>query len=792
MSAPLIDCDAAAILADDFDLKSRDDNSDTLLICFSHLRWNFVFQRPQHLMARLAQNYDVVYWEEPQATDAEHPYLDVRIAQSGVRVATPYLPADLDERDQEAALRRLLNNMLTGDNRLLVRWYYTPMMLPFSRHLNAAYTVYDCMDELAAFKFAPPALPWLEKELFEQADVVFTGGYSLYEAKQEQHDNVHPVPSSVDKQHFAKARNLDCVERGNPRIGFYGVIDERFDIDLVAEVAALRPDIDFEIVGPVVKIDPATLPQAANIIYAGQQSYDQLPECLARWRATMMPFALNESTRYISPTKTPEYLSAGRPVISTPIRDVVRHYGDTPGVLIAESAEDFAAACDRALHLAEDKSEWLEKVDLQLASLSWEKNVWKMDYHIREGLVRAASLAGLRKRGLKKYDYLIVGAGFAGSVMAERLAADGDKKVLVIDQRPHIAGNAFDERDSSGLLVHRYGPHIFHTNSSDIFEYLSEFTDWRPYEHRVLADIDGQQVPIPINRTTINLLYDLNLKTDAEAAEFLASRAEPVDVIKTSEDVVVAAIGRELYENFFRGYTRKQWGLDPSELNKSVTARIPTRTNTDDRYFTDKFQAMPADGYTAMFANMLNHPNIEVVLGVYYHEVADKIAFDQLIWTGPIDQYFGYCFGPLPYRSLKFEHRTLQQPNFQAVGTVNYPGEDVPYTRITEFKHLTGDTSAETSIVYEYPSAEGDPYYPVPREENQQLYAKYQRLADASDTIFVGRLATYKYYNMDQIVGQALATYRRLTAAKPQMGSFKSSANGAERSGQMLDQRAAI
>jgi UDP-galactopyranose mutase len=739
-----------------------------LLICFSHLRWDFVFQRPQHLMTRFAENYDVLYWEEPIVADVSAPQLDVRLGASGVRIATPQLPAAMDIALHEMALRELLNGYLAGDARHVVRWYYTPMMLPFSRHIHCAYTVYDCMDELSAFKFAPPALQWLEKELFEQAEVVFTGGYSLYEAKREKHANVHPVPSSVDKAHFARARSICGPKSGNPRIGFYGVVDERFDIELLAKVAALRPHIDFEIVGPVVKIDAQSLPQAANIIYTGQQDYDQLPVCLARWDAAMMPFAINESTQYISPTKTPEYLAAARPVISTPVRDVERHYGDTPGVMIAETAEGFAAACDCALIFAKDKSEWLPAVDQQLAGLSWDKNAWAMDYHIREGLIRARSLKRFRQSGTKRYDYLIVGAGFAGSVMAERLAADGDKKVLVIDQRPHIAGNAFDERDASGLLIHRYGPHIFHTNSSDIFGYLSQFTQWRQYEHRVLADIDGRQVPIPINRTTINLLYGLDLETDAQAAQFLANRAEPVDVIRTSEDVVVAAVGRELYEMFFRGYTRKQWGLDPSELNKSVTARIPTRNNTDDRYFTDKFQAMPQDGYTAMFAKMLDHPNIEVALGISYQDIADSIQFDQLVWTGPIDQYFGHCFGPLPYRSLRFEHKTLQQSGFQAVGTVNYPGEDVPYTRITEFKHLTGDISDMTSIVYEYPTDVGDPYYPVPREENQQLFAKYQRLADASDTIFVGRLATYRYYNMDQIVGQALATYRRLSVQPAQ------------------------
>ena len=365
----------------------------------------------------------------------------------------------------------------------------------------------------------------------------------------------------------------------------------------------------------------------------------------------------------------------------------------------------------------------------------------------------------------ERYDYLIVGAGFAGSVLAERLASQHDARILLVDRRPHIGGNAYDELNADGILYHRYGPHIFHTNSDQVVDYLSQFTEWRPYEHRVLADVRGQQVPIPINRTTLNALFDLNLTTDDEAAEFLVSRAERVEDIQTSEDVVVNAVGRELYETFFRGYTRKQWGLDPSELDKSVTARIPTRTNVDDRYFTDIFQAMPRDGYTAMFAAMLDNPLIEVRLGTDYRDVRDQVEFDHLIFTGPIDEYFDYRFGKLPYRSLKFDHKTLEQEHFQPVGTVNYPSEDVPFTRISEYKYLTGQQAPRTTITYEYPAAEGDPYYPIPRPENQELFKRYEALGVATENvIFVGRLATYRYYNMDQIVGQALAAFRRIDA----------------------------
>jgi len=364
-----------------------------------------------------------------------------------------------------------------------------------------------------------------------------------------------------------------------------------------------------------------------------------------------------------------------------------------------------------------------------------------------------------------RYDYLVVGAGFAGSVLAERLATQHGARVLVIDKRPHIGGNAYDEPNEAGILYHKYGPHIFHTNSDQVVEYLSQFTEWRPYEHRVVANVRDKLVPIPINRTTLNELFGLDLKTDEEAADYLASRAEPVDDIRTSEDVVINAVGRELYELFFQGYTRKQWGLDPSELDKSVTARIPTRTNTDDRYFTDSFQAMPRDGYTAMFSRILDHPLIEVRTGIDFRDLKDRAheIANHIVYTGPIDEYFDHRFGKLPYRSLKFDHQTLEQERFQDTGTVNYPAPDVPYTRISEYKYLTGQDAPVTTVTYEYPSAEGDPYYPIPRAENQELFKRYEALADATEGVtFVGRLATYRYYNMDQIVGQALATFRRM------------------------------
>jgi UDP-galactopyranose mutase len=365
------------------------------------------------------------------------------------------------------------------------------------------------------------------------------------------------------------------------------------------------------------------------------------------------------------------------------------------------------------------------------------------------------------------FDFLIVGAGYAGSVLAERLANGSGKRVLLCDRRPHIGGNAFDHYDDHGLLVHKYGPHIFHTSSAVVFDYLSRFTAWRPYEHRVLASVDGQQVPIPINLDTVNRLYGLSL-TSFELEAFFAKHAEHVERITTSEHVVVSKVGRELYEKFFRGYTRKQWGLDPSELDASVTARVPTRTNRDDRYFTDTYQAMPLHGYTRMFERMLANPNIKIMTNTDYREIAEVIPWREMIYTGPIDAFFDHVHGKLPYRSLEFRHETIHEARVQPVGTINFPNEH-PYTRVTEFKHLTGQEHAKTSVVYEYPRAEGDPYYPVPRPENAALYEKYRELTKSQTRVhFVGRLATYRYYNMDQVVAQALKLYAELAARDAQ------------------------
>jgi UDP-galactopyranose mutase len=359
------------------------------------------------------------------------------------------------------------------------------------------------------------------------------------------------------------------------------------------------------------------------------------------------------------------------------------------------------------------------------------------------------------------FDYLVVGAGFAGSTIAERLAADAGKNVLICDRRPHIGGNAYDYYDAAGILVHKYGPHIFHTNSEEVYTYLSRFTEWRPYQHRVLAAVDGQLLPMPINLNTVNRLYGTNL-TSSELADFFRSVAEPCAHIRTSEDVIVSKIGRELYEKFFRNYTRKQWGLDPSELDAGVTARVPVRTDCDDRYFSDTFQVMPLHGYTRLFERMLMQNRIKVLLNADYREVRASIPHAEVIFTGPVDEFFEYRYGKLPYRSLQFEFETRQVPQAQIAPVINYPN-DQAYTRVTEFKYLTGQEHWKTTLVYEYPQGDGDPYYPVPRPENQHVYRQYQALADRTSGVhFLGRLGTYKYYNMDQCVAQALTYYRKV------------------------------
>ena len=737
------------------------------VVCLSHLRWDFVYKRPQHLLSRFAREHRVFFFEEP-GYDGGGERLEVTQREDGVVRVVPFLPDGLSEDETTAAQRRLLDGMLREHGvDEFVLWFYTPMALELAEHLQPVATVYDCMDELSAFADAPASLRDLERRLLERADLVFTGGQSLYHAKRTRHPRVFAFPSSVENEHFARARGAvedrsDQADIPHPRLGYYGVIDERMDLDLIASLADRRPGWQIVMLGPVVKIDEAALPRRENIHYVGAKQYDELPDYLAGWDVALMPFALNQATRFISPTKTLEYLAAGKPVVSTPVHDVVHPYGDERLVRIARSTDEFVAAVEEAL--GEDDGERRRRADRFLLHTSWERTFERMrdvvEATVRERMARRNG-AGRRRR--TSFDYLVVGAGFAGSVIAERLASQLDKRVLVVDRRNHIAGNAYDHHDDAGVLVHKYGPHIFHTNSADVFEHLSQFTAWRPYEHRVLASVDGRLVPFPINLDTINELYGLNLNA-LELEAFFESLAEPVDRCLTSEDVVVSKVGRELYQKFFRNYTRKQWDLDPSELDASVTSRVPTRLNRDDRYFTDTYQAMPLHGYTRMFERMLSHPNISVLLNTDYRELEGMIPYDELVYTGPIDEFFDFRYGKLPYRSLEFRFQTLETPVHQPAPVVNYPNEH-QYTRVTEFKYLTGQEHAKTTVVYEYPRAEGDPYYPVPRPENAALYKRYKALADATPGVhFVGRLATYKYYNMDQVVAQALAVFRRISA----------------------------
>ena len=345
---------------------------------------------------------------------------------------------------------------------------------------------------------------------------------------------------------------------------------------------------------------------------------------------------------------------------------------------------------------------------------------------------------------------LIVGAGLTGCVLAERLASAG-REVVVVEQKEHIAGNCYDELDEYGVMVHRFGPHVFHTNAQQVVDYLSKFTDWRPYEHRVLASVRGFLVPIPINATTLSML-GTSLKPEQRE-------------VRSSEDVVMNAVGAELCNDFYRGYTLKQWGRDLRELAPSVAARIPVRTDNDDRYFTDKFQAMPTDGYTAMCHRLLHHPNIRLELCV--PPVASHLGqtSDILLFTGPIDGYFRHCLGRLPYRSMKFKFEHIKRKWYQPTGSVNFPHPAIPYTRVTEFKHMTGQEHEGTTIVREYPSADGAPYYPVPTIESAALLAQYQERAAAEKGVFfAGRLGQYRYFNMDQAVAAALKLAERLTA----------------------------
>jgi UDP-galactopyranose mutase len=351
------------------------------------------------------------------------------------------------------------------------------------------------------------------------------------------------------------------------------------------------------------------------------------------------------------------------------------------------------------------------------------------------------------------YDYLIVGTGFAGAVMAERLASKMDKKILLVEKRSHIGGNAYDEYDENGILVHRYGPHIFHTNSREVFEYLSQFTEWRFYEHKVLANIHGELYPIPINRLTLNKLYGLDLKTESEVQAYYDKIKVRKDKILNSEDQIVSQVGYDLFEKFFRHYTKKQWGMEARELDPSVCGRIPVRTNDDCRYFTDKYQFMPKDGYTKMFERMLAHKNIEIVLNTDYKDIVNNVKFNKMVYTGPVDYYFDYEFGKLPYRSIEILFENVKMQKVQSAAVINENDKHVLHTRSTEYKYLTSQNCDKTTISKEFPVKDNEPFYPIFTDKNINLYKKYFSKCLLLNAVnFVGRLSEYKYYNMDKIV----------------------------------------
>lgn len=346
-----------------------------------------------------------------------------------------------------------------------------------------------------------------------------------------------------------------------------------------------------------------------------------------------------------------------------------------------------------------------------------------------------------------RYDVVIVGAGMTGATAA-RLLAEAGEKVLILDRRSHIGGNCYDEYDAHGILIHRYGPHIFHTNHRQVWDFLSRFTEWRHYEHRVRACVDGKMLPFPINPETLNLLYGLSLDAE-QMAGYLESVKENIDPIANSRDSVISRIGTDLYEKFFKNYTLKQWGIPAEQLQPSVCERIPIRLNGDDRYFNDTYQGMPLQGYTKLFEKMLSHENITTLLNTDYANISRVIESQHLIYTGPVDEYFQHCLGRLGYRSLRFDFKNIATISFQEYAVINYPN-DFDFTRITEYKKLTGHYADSTTVSYEYPRQEGDPYYPLPTQANARLYEKYSReTGKLKNIFFAGRLGSYRYMNMD-------------------------------------------
>jgi UDP-galactopyranose mutase len=365
------------------------------------------------------------------------------------------------------------------------------------------------------------------------------------------------------------------------------------------------------------------------------------------------------------------------------------------------------------------------------------------------------------------FDILVIGAGISGVVIAERYASQG-KKVLVLEKRDHLGGNCFDYQNQHGIRVSKYGAHLFHTNSQKVWDYLQDFAQWKSYEHKVLAKVEDKFVSLPINIKSINQFFDQKLETEAEMRTFLQKKTEKIANPQSSKDWALSKIGKELYEAIFENYSQKQWGLDLSELDSSVISRLPVRYNSDDRYFTDQYQALPQDGFEALFKKMLSSQNIKVLLNKDYFQIKDQLPeFEKVFYTGPIDKYFEYQYGALEYRSLNIQFEEHQQEQYQENAAINYPSLEYPFTRIIEYKHLYPAESEWTTISKEYPVWGGEPFYPVPRKKNKEIYQKYVQEAkklEDKGIYFLGRLASYKYINMDQAFAEALNLYQRLSS----------------------------
>ena len=704
------------------------------LICFSHLRWDFVLQRPQHLMQRFAR-------QPPGASSSRSrsrpppPALSrvprLRRHRGHRRAAPRARSAGAGRRRRCPASLDEMCGAPRGTRPIL--WFYTPMMCAAGgacRRRRRRLRLHG--RALANFRFAPPELAAREAELMQRADVVFTGGHSIYEAKREAARNVHAFPSSVDVDALSRGRAPACEApptggHPGPRLGYYGVIDERHrPRSDRRRLRRRRPDWTFVMVGPVVKIDPASLPRAPNIHWLGQRPMRELPAYVAGWDVALMPFALNEATRFISPTKTPEYLAAGKPVVSTPVRDVVRSYGDLTGVRDRRrDAEQFVAGCEAAV-AAGRRAGWLR---------GGRRDRWpahpgthpcrdggagrRRSSDGRRGRSRPSERRPVRRRRRSRppYDYLVAGAGFAGSVLAERLASASGRRVFVCDTRPHVAGNAYDAPDAAGILVHRYGPHIFHTNREEIVAYLSRFTAWRPYEHRVLARRRRQAA------ADADQPHDPQRALRPRSFRRRGRRARcwpPAPSRSTDRDRPRRGrrAGRPgLYRTFFEGYTRKQWGLDPVRARQvgdragSRRARRPTTAISSTRYPGDAARRVHAD--VREHARSSAHPPRR--LGIDYRGVAQGAARRATIYTGPIDAYLRPPLRRAALPQPRVPSRDARPPSSSSRSR----SSTIPPKTSLHADHRIqasdrAEPSARRAISYEFARTDGEPYLSDP------------------------------------------------------------------------------